>query len=507
MIILMRLAALLVLTRTLSCGPEVKTHEEYHKDGQVKLSYEYYDSTDESQFTVPGDSTRVYHGLFQSSIDELQVEGVYKHGLRTGHWIKRWEVVLSEEIKGSTGAHMFRLSTTYSGDFVEGTGTMVGINESGIKVFEEHWLRGVLHGITRLWSMDGTLETEISYSLGVVTRWAELNSDGTLRTESLNLHGEGHGTSKEWYAHGTLRSEMHYVDGEKSGEANYFYADGSDSLRCHYENGELQGSLRRWYQNGNLQLEAEYDHGKPIGATRRHYSTGVPSSVKVHLSGTTAILLEKYNPSGNLETRHVVEDEKVHAWEHFDESGNIIKSSGEPIDELLSRVRQYEARIEQQTADRKAASDRQQWFRKHKSKIADLLKYGVKSVSDATIYIVGTWAGGESHSGFLFVSRYVVNQGGSYESYSASALARDSFDTARLKSKGWGLPHRGRWTIREGTYSDTGERYFFLSFIGYDGGLVIDENGDVTVLRNQSLYRVENSRSPYDSYHLYDHQL
>jgi antitoxin component YwqK of YwqJK toxin-antitoxin module len=494
-ILLTRSLALLTLTVTLSYGSDIKVHEEHYEDGTLKLRYEHYDATEESRHTVPSQSSRVYHGQFHSyhSSGQDHKVGSYERGLRTGTWTN----------------HRKDGSVLMQGSFVAGTGTMTGTWSNGTPRSEASWRGGLRHGLLRDWYANGAEKVKIVFESGKVISWQEWYSDQTLKAETQYENGRVHGTKREWYPNGTLRLEANYDAGRREGPFNIFYRDGSDSLRCHYESGELSGSRRSWYANGNLQFEAEYDLGKSVGVTRAFSFTGVDSLVKVHLSGTTSVLIETYDASGNLKMRWVSDDDQIWAWEKYDGTGNIDTSSGEPIGELLSRVENYEARVEQEISDRQEAYDRQQWYEDHKSKIGELRKHGITSVSDAMIYIVGTWAGGDSHSGSVFVSRYVVAANGNYRAFTVSARATDSIDRSRLKSKSWGTPQsRGRWNIEEKTYSDTGDRYFFFRFIGEDGGgLVIDENGDVAILRNHSLYRVENSSRPYDCYGLYDHQL
>jgi tetratricopeptide (TPR) repeat protein len=136
-------------------------------------------------------------------------------------------------------------------------------------------------------------------------------------------------------------------------------------------------------------------------------------------------------------------------------------------------------------------------------KVTDLLANGIKSLSDARTYIIGLWAGG-THNYMYSVSQYHIRENGVWRSNVVSART-----SAGLKDKKWhnGSSDTGRWDIVERSYRDTGERYFLLRFVGYDGGLVIDENGDVSILRNQSLYRVEFSRSPFDCYWMSSHQI
>ena len=179
---------------------------------------------------------------------------------------------------------------------------MIGIHENGNKSFEAPWQHGARHGTVKLWSMDGTLQSEYSWSFGVATKSAEFYSDGTLRMESVNLSGKGHRTDKQWYADGTLKREIHYVDGEKDGEANYFYPDGSDSLRSTYQQGYLTGPVNAWHQNGTrmsklnyiagemdgrairwsssgaLVFEANYERGEARGMARWYYETGQDSA-------------------------------------------------------------------------------------------------------------------------------------------------------------------------------------------------------------------------------------
>ena len=97
----------------------------------------------------------------------------------------------------------------------------------------------------------------------------------------------------------------------------------------------------------------------------------------------------------------------------------------------------------------------------------------IDSVEKAKEYAIGIWTGSEEvMAGYVSWSKYVIKGDGTFDAYSAAANA-DS----------WGSPlFSGTWEAGTAKYTDTGDRYYYLSFawngnrIGYpivDGNIVV----------------------------------
>ncbi|MEA2000176.1 MAG: toxin-antitoxin system YwqK family antitoxin [Euryarchaeota archaeon] len=125
-------------------------------------------------------------------------------------------------------------------------------------------IEGKVHGVSKWWYEDGTLEIEGNYKDGKfhgVSKW--WYEDGTLKEECNYKDGKRHGVSKWWYRDGTLKEECNYKDGKFHGVCKRWYEDGTLE-EDNYKDGKRHGVCKEWSANGKLLWECNYEEGNCV---------------------------------------------------------------------------------------------------------------------------------------------------------------------------------------------------------------------------------------------------
>ncbi|MFN8207577.1 MAG: toxin-antitoxin system YwqK family antitoxin [Bacteroidales bacterium] len=141
----------------------------------------------------------------------------------------------------------------------------------------------VRHGITRTYSLSGTLFSEVMY-----------------------LNGKRNGKAVNYYPDGKVNSVIYYKDNMKTGESVWYYPSGKTYRVTPYLNGEPDGVQKIFYESGKLQAEIPYTKGKKCPGLKEYLENGklrmVPEILleaddRVALSGIFTLRISLSNQS------------------------------------------------------------------------------------------------------------------------------------------------------------------------------------------------------------------
>ena len=110
--------------------------------------------------------------------------------------------------------------------------------ETGNKISETKYVKGVPHG-----------------------KHIEWNNDGKKTVDGKYKHGKKDGLSTFWYENGQ-KEEGNYTDGKKNGTWMHWDLNGSKILDEKFENGILNGPMISWYPNGQKEMVILWENGK-----------------------------------------------------------------------------------------------------------------------------------------------------------------------------------------------------------------------------------------------------
>jgi hypothetical protein len=141
----------------------------------------------------------------------------------------------------------------------------------------------VRHGLTRTYSLSGTLFSEVMY-----------------------LNGRRNGKAINYYPDGKVNSVIYYKENLKIGESVWYYPSGKVYRVTPYLNGEAEGMQKIFYESGKLQAEIPYSNGKKCPGLKEYLENGKPRLVpeilleaddRVALSGIFTLRISLSNQS------------------------------------------------------------------------------------------------------------------------------------------------------------------------------------------------------------------
>lgn len=104
--------------------------------------------------------------------------------------------------------------------------------------FEETYLNGKLHGLSRGFHRNGNPDYE------------EIYNNGSLVNRKI------------YYINGLLQCETNYKKGKKEGKYTAYHENGKLHLECNYIKSKIYGSYKIYSEDGNLIEELHFVKGK-----------------------------------------------------------------------------------------------------------------------------------------------------------------------------------------------------------------------------------------------------
>ncbi|MDZ4823538.1 MAG: toxin-antitoxin system YwqK family antitoxin [Flavobacteriales bacterium] len=95
--------------------------------------------------------------------------------------------------------------------------------------------------------------------------WQLYNTGGIRIGEENYLHGSLHGTCRYNYPSGKLYQVVEYKNGLKDGPSIEYFEDGVKKLECTYKNDMYDGSIKHYFPSGALQFTGQYLSGLKDG--------------------------------------------------------------------------------------------------------------------------------------------------------------------------------------------------------------------------------------------------
>jgi len=121
------------------------------------------------------------------------------------------------------------------------------------------WVDGVVHGVRKQFSSNGTVTSELTYEQGVIVGTAKsYNREGKLTRQVPYQDGEMHGKRIDyWPQTGEPRRIVPYVEGQSHGEVIEYHQNGKVKRRTHVREGQLHGPDHLFNDRGDL-IEKRY---------------------------------------------------------------------------------------------------------------------------------------------------------------------------------------------------------------------------------------------------------
>ncbi len=173
--------------------------------------------------------------------------------------------------------------------------------DSGALQFEENYMDGKLHGLTKEYYETGELKADIKYKRGKEVAKNDFRRDGQPGNE-VRYEGKTKYEIKRWYyPTGELFRERPSINDKTEGLEIDYYTDGQKKAERNYINGLKEGSARGFHFNGEVQGDWIFKNGEPIYATLFYSTTEKwlehsDFTDKGQLTGTS----REYNKAGQL---------------------------------------------------------------------------------------------------------------------------------------------------------------------------------------------------------------
>jgi antitoxin component YwqK of YwqJK toxin-antitoxin module len=159
--------------------------------------------------------------------------------------------------------------------------TLVKLKKKLVKVEETVWKDNIPQ-VSKLWYLNGNLESHIKFSEGVEHGGIQLwHKSGQIKVEGAYNHGKKDGIWKEFYKNGKIINEGAFSNDVADGNWKSYYKNGQQESRFEYSKGFLNGEYQLWYENGQLEIEGVYGaNEKKIGIWKKYHKNGEIKEVK-----------------------------------------------------------------------------------------------------------------------------------------------------------------------------------------------------------------------------------
>ena len=138
----------------------------------------------------------------------------------------------------------------------------VAYHENGQMRFSYPVQDNNIHGIGRIWYVNGVLQCEETYAYNSL-----------------------HGPKKEWHPNGQLKKEANYKNGMLDGARKEWHENGVQRLQCFYKADRLEGQYLEWYDNGQMSKQFNFADGRRHGTFKYWPPDGNLRKQEVYIRG------------------------------------------------------------------------------------------------------------------------------------------------------------------------------------------------------------------------------
>lgn len=110
--------------------------------------------------------------------------------------------------------------------------------ESGMLADSYMYVNNTIHGIRKIYSVEGNLEIEETYNKGTF-----------------------HGPYKTYYPNGQVKKIQEYVNNKIEGDVKQFYEDGTLKAVIHFSDNLENGPFTEYHPNGKIHWKGFYERG------------------------------------------------------------------------------------------------------------------------------------------------------------------------------------------------------------------------------------------------------
>lgn len=289
---------------------EAEVIKERYPNGSIRI---------ERETTQDAAGNYINHGSWKmwDERGNLQVQGQYEYGNRTGVWIRWYRSVTDANILGKAPYSQFPgpfisqaefkndlldgLWTIYDGktrkisqwSFEKGkrNGTSTWWFANGKKMREANFVSGDMQGEYFEWAPDGTVRVKEQYEEGrkIATKTAYHKDGKAKKTEGVYLFAkevehspddwwnckllttvksgkdEKHGPWTSWFPSGQMQLQGAYEHDLQVGKFTWWHSNGQRALEGTFDRGKQDGGWTWWHANGQKSIEGEYANGNPTG--------------------------------------------------------------------------------------------------------------------------------------------------------------------------------------------------------------------------------------------------
>jgi antitoxin component YwqK of YwqJK toxin-antitoxin module len=232
--------------------------KEWHSDGSLWKDFKYRNGKLHGKYKkYRRDGSKYYVGQ-------------YKYGRRIDDWVYYYhnDVKKREEFYNEN-EHLDGVVITYH------------FADTEIKFKEKTYVDGELHGVSKKWKEDGSIEYEIYYKNDKRDGdWKYYHASPApfkrqpFRKIVTYKDDIPIGKSRKWYKNGKLMEEKNYKNGKLEGKYQEFFVNGQQRSSGKMNNDLMQGKWTYWYHNGKKEFECTLDSGSPVGNAKIWFDNG-----------------------------------------------------------------------------------------------------------------------------------------------------------------------------------------------------------------------------------------
>lgn len=191
-------------------------------------------------------------------------------------------------------------------------GSVLSLYPNGIPLKLESRKDFKLHGSSKSWYQDGTLQMKEFYESDRLMEGQYYSTEGTLISEVKG--GRGKKLSFDFdEGRPAIRSETEYLDGLKHGRETSYrdYAKKQILGETEYLNGQKSGIQRGWMNSGQINYEISYLADKQEGIATYWHENGLIQSLANYRQGMMVGNSSRYRESGQKQEETIREGQKV----------------------------------------------------------------------------------------------------------------------------------------------------------------------------------------------------
>ncbi len=273
----------------------------------------------ERETTQDAAGNYVNHGSWKmwDERGNLQVQGQYEYGNRTGVWIRWYRSVQEANILSKAPYSLFPgpfiSQAEFKNDLLDGqwtiydgktrkisqwsfekgkrNGTSTWWFTNGKKMREATFVHGDMQGDYFEWAPDGTVRVKEQYEEGrkIASKTAYYKDGKAKKSEGVYLFAkdvehtpddwwtckllttvksgkdEKHGPWTSWFPSGQMQLQGAYEHDLQVGKFTWWHSNGQRALEGTFDRGKQDGDWTWWHANGQKSIEGEYAHGNPTG--------------------------------------------------------------------------------------------------------------------------------------------------------------------------------------------------------------------------------------------------